>query len=38
LEGKKLTSASALDELRAAHKKEMDAYIKEQNAKYTALL
>lgn len=37
-EGKQLTSASALDELRRNHQRELDAYIKEQNGKYTQLL
>jgi hypothetical protein len=37
-EGKQLTSASALDELRRAHAKEMDGYVKEQNARYNQLL
>jgi chromosome segregation ATPase len=37
-EGKQLTSASALDDLRRAHAKEMDGYVKEQNARYNQLL
>lgn len=37
-EGKQVTSASALDELRRAHQKEMDTFVKEHNAKYSQLL
>lgn len=32
-EGKQLTSASALDDLKRAHQKEMDNFVKEHNAK-----
>lgn len=37
-EGKQVTSASALDDLRRAHQKEMDNFVKEHNAKYSQLL
>ena len=37
-EGKQLTSASSLDDLKRAHQAELDAYVKEQNAKYSKLL
>lgn len=37
-EGKQFTSASALEELKRAHAKEMDGYVKEQNARYNQLL
>lgn len=37
-EGKQLTSASTIDDIERRHKQEIDAYVKEQNAKYSKLL
>jgi hypothetical protein len=37
-QGKELTSASSVDELKRAHAKELEDYIKEQNAKFNELL